>query len=49
MAQKTLTWEQAKRELEISNPTLRAARIMIVSVLDPALKKYEGCTPTGSG
>ena len=29
MAQKTLTWEQAKRELEASNPTLRAARIGI--------------------
>ena len=29
MAQKTLTWEQAKRELEARNPTLRAARIGI--------------------
>ena len=29
VAQKTLTWEQAKRELETSNPTLRAARIGI--------------------
>jgi len=28
-AQKTLTWEQAKRELEATNPTLRAARIGI--------------------
>jgi cobalt-zinc-cadmium efflux system outer membrane protein len=29
LAQKTLTWDQAKRELEASNPTLRAARIGI--------------------
>jgi len=28
-AQKTLTWEEAKRELEATNPTLRAARIGI--------------------
>jgi cobalt-zinc-cadmium efflux system outer membrane protein len=28
-AQKTLTWDQAKHELEASNPTLRAARIGI--------------------
>ena len=29
LGQKTLTWEEAKRELEASNPTLRAARIGI--------------------
>jgi cobalt-zinc-cadmium efflux system outer membrane protein len=29
LAQKTLTWDQAKRELETSNPNLRAARIGI--------------------
>jgi len=29
LAQKTLTWDQAKRELEASNPRLRAARIGI--------------------
>src|ERR1700736_3228266 len=29
LAQKTLTWEEAKRELEASNPTLRAAQIAI--------------------
>jgi cobalt-zinc-cadmium efflux system outer membrane protein len=27
LGQKTLTWEEAKRELEAANPTLRAARI----------------------
>ena len=29
LAQKTLTWEQAKQELEATNPTLRASRIGI--------------------
>jgi len=29
LAQKTLTWEQAKRELEVSNPTLRASQIEV--------------------
>ena len=29
LAQKTLTWEEAKREFEAANPTLRAARIGI--------------------
>jgi cobalt-zinc-cadmium efflux system outer membrane protein len=29
LGQKTLTWEEAKRELEAANPTLRAARIGI--------------------
>jgi cobalt-zinc-cadmium efflux system outer membrane protein len=29
LAQKTLTWDAAKRELEASNPSLRAARIGI--------------------
>jgi cobalt-zinc-cadmium efflux system outer membrane protein len=28
-AQKTLTWEQAKREMEAANPTLRAAQIEV--------------------
>ena len=28
-AQKSLTWEQAKREFEASNPTLRAAQVGI--------------------
>ena len=29
LAQKTLTWDAAKRQLEASNPSLRAARIGI--------------------
>ena len=29
LAQKTLTWEEAKRELQASNPTLRASQIGI--------------------
>src|SRR6476659_5958408 len=29
LAQKTLTWEKARRELDASNPTLRASQIAI--------------------
>src|SRR4051794_18417819 len=30
LAQKTLTWDQAKREFEASNPTLRAGQIGVL-------------------
>src|ERR1035438_9985698 len=40
IAQKTMTWQQAREEFEKSNPTLRAARIGIDESRDEEITAY---------
>jgi cobalt-zinc-cadmium efflux system outer membrane protein len=45
-AQKNLTWEQAKRELEASNPNLRASQIGIQEARADEITAYLRPNPT---